>query len=654
VDTRALLKAFHATVFVLSFSTGFFLHDKLRLPFSNPWHITSPLAAAKYNPTNDIFRFVFLITLPCVVLMFCRFVGCSKMFPARAREVFHFPKVPGGHVLARQITWVCAFAALALAAGNTYNCSPLDTFHEGETLGPAVDYMHGKVPYRDAIFIHGVFRDPLRSVLAFGIFGKSIGAVRTFNSCLSILTLGVFFVASFFLYKKNIYYAALSTFLLLIVRHTRPFGVLFHLTLADIAFLIIIILATLLEGEIHKRKPKSRRGRTYLLLALFTFVPTVSFANSIDRGYFLTAASMAFLSGVYVFFLRRSGWKCVCAIFTGYLSGIVVLGFAIKGAYVDFFQFAFLVLPRYDPLLNGYIYPFKDVRFLAPVLCVALILYWLTARFLGFQRIPKESFWQTVREFYLNYFMEILLVLLCLACYRRVLGRSDLGHLADAIGPIAILLAYIIMRHYVGPLIKKKDLVLRAGTLTVIGVFLALFGPKINWATWYRFPLHVADDQLIPESYLRTISFLKDKLGPGDDFITMTSEPIWYYFLDRPCPVRFQSIYQAMPPFYQQEVVDDLRKSNVRYVLFRNSHWANDMDGFSTEIRIPMVFRFITANYVFSKKIDDNEIWVRRPVKRDDVQGTEPCGKLSGAFMPPAAQRGFARRGYEAAIFEPC
>ncbi|MEW6189871.1 MAG: hypothetical protein AB1466_07200 [Actinomycetota bacterium] len=71
---------------------------------------------------------------------------------------------------------------------------PLDTFHEGETLGPAIMWQNNKVPYKDIFFVHGVFEDPLRSVLAFNIFGKSIGASRVLTNYLIVfayLLLGI-------------------------------------------------------------------------------------------------------------------------------------------------------------------------------------------------------------------------------------------------------------------------------------------------------------------------------------------------------------------------------------------------------------------------------------------------------------------------------
>lgn len=56
-------------VFIFIFWLGIKLNHLLSLPFSNPWHIMGPLTVLKYNPANNVIRFLFIICLPSVVLM---------------------------------------------------------------------------------------------------------------------------------------------------------------------------------------------------------------------------------------------------------------------------------------------------------------------------------------------------------------------------------------------------------------------------------------------------------------------------------------------------------------------------------------------------------------------------------------------------------
>lgn len=107
---------------------------------------------------------------------------------------------------------------------------------------------------------------------------------------------------------------------------------------------------------------------------------------------------------------------------------------------------------------------------------------------------------------------------------------------------------------------------------------------------------------------------MKANLGDDEEFLTLTSEASWYYFLNKPCPIRFGVIYQAMPPFYQEGIVSSLKKGSVKFVLYRNDHWANEVDGFGLEGRIPLVVKYIEDNFVIHKKIDHNEIWIKKMV----------------------------------------
>ncbi len=55
-------------------------------------------------------------------------------------------------------------------------------------MGFAISYMEGLIPYKDYIFVHGTIQDPLRSVIAFRLFGQSIGSVRTLESIVAVTT----------------------------------------------------------------------------------------------------------------------------------------------------------------------------------------------------------------------------------------------------------------------------------------------------------------------------------------------------------------------------------------------------------------------------------------------------------------------------------
>ena len=609
------------SIFVLAFALALYLHDMLTLPFSNPWGIVGALPSLKYNPNNDILRFLFLISLPSVILTALCVAGFAvnrhdvndaKKSSIRSIRVPH--PDPG---LSKFIVYSLVIVGLFLKAGTTtYRSQELDTYHEGETLGPAIDYLNGKVPYKDTIFIHGAFHEPLRSVLAFKLFGRSIAALRTMEAILGIITMGLLFLALYILYSRNIYYTALSLIPLLIINEIRPYGVMFRITYIDIPFLLLLILAVCIHGAIRGNSWNYSKRKVSILLFLFTFVPTLCFANSIDRGFFLFTASSIYSLILYVVFLRHADPKYIWPLLAGYALGIAGFGAAIKWAYLDFLKYISVLL-RYEPLMNGFVYPFTDFRFLAPVLLISFNVYWLIRRLCEAISAKHHPFLEKVKEFFVDFFVEIFLCLLSIFYFRKALGRSETAHLAGVLFPIVMLTGYLVMKHYLTPLLRKSRQacqIFRGLSVLTLVFFFFVVVPKVDWAKWYRLPLGIPDNQFIPEKYLKTISYLKTNLGDDEEFLTLTSEASWYYYLNKPCPIRFGVIYQAMPPFYQEEIVSSLIKDSVKFVIYRNDHWANEVDGFGLQERTPLIVKYIEENFVIHKKIDYNEIWIKKMV----------------------------------------
>jgi hypothetical protein len=161
---------------------------------------------------------------------------------------------------------------------------------------------------------------------------------------------------------------------------------------------------------------------------------------------------------------------------------------------------------------------------------------------------------------------------------------------------------------------ERQKYVLKAGifvVVTLVGLW------TLRTASDYgrlqqNFPIDIPDEKFIPKDYVAAISFLKRNLGPNEDFLTLTSEASWYYFLDKSSPIRFPVIWFAAPRMYQDQTVTQLQKKNVKFVLYRNEHWANSIDGISMRERLPEIYLEIERAFKPCVNIEGNEIWVRR------------------------------------------
>ena len=187
---------FHSTCFFPCFSpewvSGPFSGEESAFPSPTTLGIISPTTLAGFNPANNLLRFVCFISLPSLFLVgvyALRVRGTRPAPPAESKMAEGVFPVHQG-VRGRWACWL-GIIGLTLLIGlshPTYHAwGPFDFFHEGESLTAAQDYLAGKIPYKDSTSVHGVIQDPLRSVAAFAIFGRSIGSARAFESTIKIL-----------------------------------------------------------------------------------------------------------------------------------------------------------------------------------------------------------------------------------------------------------------------------------------------------------------------------------------------------------------------------------------------------------------------------------------------------------------------------------
>ena len=611
-------------LFCCAAGAAFFLRNLIILPYSNPWNVLGPMALAKQNPDNNIARFLFIIALPTLLLLAASlFAAVRNRLSPEPPETVEFPDPPGDRVWLRACLWPAVIAVLIVIAGNYYAYHSasafFDEFHEGETLGAAMDWLEGLVPFRDTIFVHGVFQDPLRSVVAFKIFGKSIASVRTFESIMQILNLFLFSISIFFLFGRNVYYAAVALAALLIIMLIGPLHLSFIIITRDLCLWLYIIVAVLLIAQVRKGTLGTETGaktKGRILFFLFSFIPMLALVYSVERGFFLLAASLTNGILLYLFYFHRRDWKAILFHGLGYAAGLVVLGASIRWAYADFFLYNVIIMPRYKGLLDAYPYPFERTRYLIPVILIAGMLWFLALRFIKSMWSSNVSLPERVKSFYMRYFMEIILVMVSVFYYRSPLGRADIVHVKYVAAPIFVGGVFIVMKHYLVPMLARrgwtggKALSAAAGVLLVL--LMSLYTPEINWKELYAFPAGTPDERIVSPNDMEVAAYLKSNLKEDEYFLTMTNEASWYYLVEKASPTRFQIVWLALPYFFQNEIVSDMKKKKVKFVLYENRKIWMKIDGISNEARLPILVKYIKETYVPYVKIGNSEIWILR------------------------------------------
>ncbi len=178
-------------VFGCTYFAAVLLARAVTIPYPQVWVIKSPLEELDYHPLTDLVRLGILVCLPPLALI--------ALWHSSARDRMLHPldhrsstgrREPGqaGRPGIRYTPLICGLAVVSGLSGLAVVANDrFDHFHDDEALAPAIAIQAGASSYRDIVFVHGLFEDKHRSILAFRLFGESVGSLITVRSVLVVL-----------------------------------------------------------------------------------------------------------------------------------------------------------------------------------------------------------------------------------------------------------------------------------------------------------------------------------------------------------------------------------------------------------------------------------------------------------------------------------
>lgn len=619
LSRNRIVDTLRGAVFVGTLVMAFAWRDAIEIPFTNPWDIVGKASLEGRSPATPLAQFAFIALFPAAG------VGLLALIWRRGRgegEDVVTPRTEARPAL-RTLTAAALAALLVLLAGDIYTWHdqvPLDTFHEGETLAPAVRWEQGQAPYRDMIIVHGPFQDPIRTVLAFDVFGRSIGAARTMESLLEILALVLFVACVFAVFRDSPIGASLAAAAILLFIGARPFEVGITVPHRDILVCLFLLSMLSLFRYTASGRPESRPLRVPVLLFTSSATPLAAFAYSVDRGSYLFLTWVAGMAILHLATSRRWRRTDLLALAAGIVTGFVCVGLSVRWAYAEFFNHAIRILPSVHGLGFCLPYPFETTVGRVPLVLIAFNASWL-AHSLVMSVLGFRSSIQGTKAFLAKHPAETLLFVLSALLFLSALGRAGVEHTHYSSGFTFLLTLTIVLKHVGRRAVDRLAGARRwAWLVPVVVVSVGAYAAsEVDVTRWYKFPLGEPDEAAIGESYQMAASFLKDSLSADEKFVTLTSEGVWEYILGRTSPTRFPIAVYALPAFYQMEVVRDLREAPVDYIIYRNDHWANEIDGIPWEERLPRVARHVREHYEPYRRFADQQIWRLKKAAVDSV-----------------------------------
>ena len=630
-------------VFVIGILISYLLWDSISLPFVNPLGVVGYCTKIQFNPQNDVLRFGLFLGLPSFLLLLVSFLGRKWLWD---KSLFTLQssnekgKIPSSKN-SRWFTVLPIFYAvlIALNAPTYHSFGRFDAYHEGESLGSAESFLKGEKPYADFVFFHGLIQDPLRSVWAFGLWGRSIGAERTIESGMKVLAW--IFLALFIrkLFQNSVWWTLGSLSVLALAQVSFCFNVFGSFFIPELtpehmvqAFLdhqdfwkcfnflivpsrdVLTFILGLVWLSLFEFLPGGGKRASWqfrILSVLFFLGPLMALGYSVDRGVYLSVISFL-LFFVFVFHLtERSRKEFLIFSGTGFLLGLMGLTFLLQGQWAPFFEFTFNQMPKFKELSEKIPYPIHQLKFLFACVLIAAHGYRLVWIGLGSTFSKDQKSWW--KPFIQKHLIELTLYAMSVFYFRNVLARSDEEHLIYSLLPAYLLTFYVLRQKLAILRWSPGQLKMTKIAIGILTASLMVFAGIKDWRDNpfpKNFPVAEPDSAFLLPAQRALVDELKPRMKKGDGFFTMTSEASWYYFLDEACPTRYPYLWTAVTEKAQEEIVRDLRAKKVKWILYRDADWSYRIDDIGNDEKFPVINQYVLKNYQPCFSVEGNEVWV--------------------------------------------
>ena len=489
----------------------------------------------------------------------------------------------------------------------------------------------GRELWLGSYFIHGVFYDPLATVLAWKFWGiQSIGAMRlTLQFWNAILPVGVALL--FWAIASNGDPAG------------KPYG-----KLAMPMFLMAILFAYLItEGRyqtLERRDVPILVGVSLVMLSLHRrqvaviflagLFSAVTYAVTIDRGayyslfFILTVAAAALLHRDY----RFLGFAC-----SGLISGWIAFYLFFGADETRAFLLSARMIYSTKDLFNSYIYPTPPdiLKTLSGSVYAAnvipkIISVCLMAALAYIISDPKRLISR-------HYQTMLILCLLAVFYYRSALGRSDNGHIlyASTFAVLAVTFVAATTVYFSGRWIT----LVATCTLTAANLLLVFYrGAPLLSAnlTNYTERVHdfsqLPDDRFLTEKQRAAIEKLRQVFAGEPCLFNYTSEAAIAYLVRKPTCGSIHIVWFASPRPLREKMLSVLDTDKPNYILFSSPHWANAIDRIPNSVRFPDVDAAIRAQY---SPFENANGWI---VYKRGLVGADGGNQIPDPVIPSTSQ----------------
>jgi hypothetical protein len=615
------------------------LWDNIWLPYDHSTGIIGTPFGHNFNPKTSLVRYLLFTLLPASIFLILFIIPKTRQILILKPESEETNLTKAANLNADDrlsrglrifsvfivVTWGSAFALYFFMERFYPIREVLNIFHEGEFLTPAYNYLKSGGLWTSSVFPHGVFYDPLATVLGWKLFGTvSVGASRVVNvGLLYLIPLALIFyfiVVSDVCTEKGEWVDRIILLQLLLFTYTVAFK----------------YQAAFLPMERFAEHPKiwglleifSRRdvpvllGVSFLLIAIrkrsiaYGFIAglfsAISYFYTIDRGAYFTATLLIVLALSSIFTSdRRSILKVILGSVFGILSGWAV--FWIYVGHTEFKAFIAQTSSLYSTISYLTDYPIaKPGIDRAETIIMALIAIQL---FGALYFLIKD--YMKKRELHLLA-AHSSLVMLAFFYFRSALGRPDTYHMRYASSFSFLGFAFLVWLA-IRKVKKRAAVILIMTLLLAFNSYSAIHrvsklsvSRMLDSKKRIRKFVAAPDYEYLEENDGIALRQIKEIFKDEPCFFTITGDAAYSYLLKKPsCGKYFSPVFASLPS-HQKDLIDDLKEASPRYILFDSPSVYNDIDGVPRRVRLSIVYEYLEANYDLFKEFYGYKVYKKK------------------------------------------
>ncbi len=504
----------------------------------------------------------------------------------------------------------------------------VDLFHRGESIGPASDYLRGKVPFRDVFALHGMLEDGLLDAWLMELFGRSldVAIART-------VVVGAFLGVA-------IWYLGIAVF------ESIPLALVCvamgSWTTAENNRTFFQVAAAALFWNALRRKSRTS--------AVFSGVfAGVAIFFSYEIGMYSIAG--AFAASIVIWIAsKRVPWDGLApvqaalffAIGTAIGAGPFLIYLGANGALDDFALTSFVTIPKIIDAVWSL--PFPDIvsTFRRDLNLHTLADFVLWEKFhlvvspltIAIALVYSIARWLRRRTDMLDYALLVMTVFATIA-QRTAFGRASFRHqyfAAFLIGPLMVLLAVLLVRAlrtlwregHAGDRdgnTGTRAFVVSLGVMTVPVIAVLFWIPDLINARLHDFIRYAgrlqrverdANAEAVQWRIADVTQHVQALTKRGEPIFDFSNQPAFYFFADRPNPTRFYQVPIASPPQFQAEIIRTLERARPKVIIRRSPELFDQFDGVTNDLRAQALAAYLDEMYVFDHNVRGVELWTRR------------------------------------------